>query len=163
MSFWATLKELARIGMPTRHSVKGKTGRARKAARLGGHTMSDNAWLQKLKPGDTVFISQPYCQPERPAVVSRITNTQVVTRRQVCSKDANYEERFRRLNGRSVGNHGRFEILKDTPERRMKWHIETLTQKAVSMRGMMAIPDTEPELLAFIEAIKPFVKTIGGK
>jgi predicted RNA-binding protein with PUA-like domain len=57
-------------------------------------------WLAKLKVGDEVFVTRSYGQCPEVVVVSRITKAMIMTK---YPQGNQYESRFRRDSGRSVG------------------------------------------------------------
>ena len=116
----------------------------------------NNEWLNNLKVGDTVFISQSYGVAPRQATVSRLTKAHIFVKVLMGS----YEEDFWRKDGYMVGgnawNHNC--LIQNTEETRERVLIEKLKNKVNSMRNKLPTPNDKDTLIQLIEALKPFVK-----
>ena len=112
-------------------------------------------WIDKLKVGDSVFISSRYSGAPELAKVKRLTSTRVMV------EYGRSELAFHKKNGWLVGADvwSHRSLLEPTPERYRAAETEKLRNIAIKLRDKLPIPQTEEELLKFIEALKPFIKS----
>lgn len=114
--------------------------------------MQDKEWVQQLKVGDTVFVSQSYGYVPRQAKVKRLTKTQIIL--------DPYDEKFNRLNGLSIGG-GKWNIqhlIQPTEKVYKEINLERLKNTVINLKNKLAIPQTEPELVKLIGYLKEFIK-----
>ena len=110
-------------------------------------SVNDKEWLQNLKEGDLVYVSQSYGRAAVPEKVVKTTRTQIVL---------SHDRRFRKVNGLMIGGRCYAHLLEPTKERWEAWQVERLKSKAVTLRNKINIPDTKPELLEFIEVLSKY-------
>lgn len=114
--------------------------------------MEDAEWVKSLKIGDEVFID--YSKYDRidykRAKVERLTKLYVIVNK----------FKFRKTTGWRAP-HDPWDIVKlvQITDKRIKDNrINDLQDQALILRNHLPIPQTEEELIRFIEALKPFVK-----
>lgn len=114
----------------------------------------NDKWLEKLKVGDDVFVSQRYGEIPEAGLVKRFTKTQIV----VTYLNSEYERKFRRKDGMSVGGDiwHRQCLLEPTEERKEKGLLNSLLVKARSLKEYMVFPDTKEELIEVIDFLKKY-------
>ncbi len=114
-----------------------------------------NEWLISLKVGDRVLIeSGSFSKNYLFKNVIKITPTQIIV------GNDEYKERFRRQDGRRVGDSGysRGYLVEQTPELIAELEIKKLQYKAKVLRDTVAIPDDKEPLLKLIKALQSFVE-----
>ncbi len=118
----------------------------------------NNEWLKNLKIGDRVLIeSGSFSRSYQFKNIIKITPTQIIV------GNDEYKERFRRMDGRRIGDSGytRGCLVEQTPKLMSEIEIIKLQYKAKVLRDTIAIPDDKETLIKFIEALEalqPFVR-----
>ena len=115
--------------------------------------MSDE-WLQKLKVGDEVYVSQKYSAAPIKETVSRITDTQIILSQKNFAGNL-VEQKFRKKDGRLLGG-GVWDIqflLQPTPELEEQVKIKRLTDTASKLKDSLGIPHTLIGLEKFIQLL----------
>ena len=119
--------------------------------------MEEREWRESLKPGDRVAISKTGWNAHYDFVrVGRLTKTFILIK----WSDRN-EQKFRKKDGREPGDSWTPSYLcKPTPEIGREIAHQKLIRKANHLCGNIRRPKNmeTKELIAFIKAIKPFVK-----
>jgi hypothetical protein len=121
----------------------------------------NNEWLQNLKVGDEVYISQDYNEPPRHAIVLRTTEKQIIVKEKANS-GGEYESRFWKKNSKEVSSdswHSHF-LLEPSPKIREEVEVSRLKNQAQILRNKLSIPQTKPELIDFIEKLSSLVKEV---
>ncbi len=116
--------------------------------------MLNKEWVQKLKEGDEVYISQSYGYPPIHGNVCRLTPTQIVI------KTNKYDSKFHRKDGWSIGGgswHRQFLIM-PSDEVREKIEVSDLQSKAKELRNKLATPNTKVALIKFIKYLSELIK-----
>jgi hypothetical protein len=122
---------------------------------VGGDVMVDRKWLDSLRVGDTVYISQSYGLPPLKKTVSRITNTQIII---PINERADW--RFRKRDGHEINSdvwRSQY-LIKPSLEVEKRVRISSLQNKAILLKGKISIPDDESSLLSLIDFLSRFVK-----
>jgi len=122
----------------------------------------NDKWLENLKVGDTVFVdtSQYGAFSGYRAKVKRFTKSGNF----IIVESDDKEIRFRKSDGLSLGNKWHWDKLKQwNDEIREKILMHNLKKKALHLRQSLPIPNKKEELIAFIKALKPFIKTDTGE
>lgn len=124
---------------------------------MKGGGMKDKEWLQRLKEGDEVFVSQRF-GPHTPARVARTTKTQIIIERKNLMGTVT-EDRYRRVDGWYITSDrwASTYLIPPTDELRLKFKICHLRAKANNLREKMVLPNTEAELLDLIEVLSKYV------
>ena len=118
--------------------------------------MNTNEWLQNLKAEDKVYIDGRYGSAGVIGRVFRVTKTMIVV-----ASPQGFNTRYRKEDGFSVGEDSYTGgIIRElTQERIDEVKLCGLKNKAVMLRGKLAIPQTEAELKWFIKVLKSFCAT----
>lgn len=116
----------------------------------------ERKWLDGLKAGDKIYVTQSYGLPPTPVEVVRVTATMIIVKHP--AHDA--ESRYRRDSGRSVGGGawGSQYLVMPTDEVREQFEVARLQRIVTNLRNKLEIPSDKPTLLAMIAALRPFVK-----
>ncbi len=120
--------------------------------------MTEWEWLASLKPGDEVFVSQPYQREHISSKVSRITKTMIMIGCLNATGEF-YEQRFTK-NGRSVGTSlwAVHYLIQPSDDIRNEIRVGKLKQIARHLKDKLSIPEDEETLREFIECLRKFVK-----
>ena len=109
-------------------------------------------WLESLKPGDEVFIDySKYSHVDyKHAKVERLTKLYIIVN----------GIKFRKTNGWKAPSDpwDTTTLVQITDERIKDNRINNLKDQSLTLRHKLPIPQTEEELMRFIDALKPFVK-----
>jgi len=118
--------------------------------------MEEKEWLNKLKPGDKVYLDRGY-NGHSVESVSRITATQIVIK-----INDRYEIRFRIKDGFEVGGDSwHHSILRElTPRLIDKIRMENKVRKMNELKNGLITPDNESELDALIEVLNKYQKSL---
>jgi hypothetical protein len=122
--------------------------------------MNEDQWIEKLNPGDTVFMWQPYgCAPKQ-TKVTRKTAKMIFVVGAVRGDNTIVESNFWIKNGRSVGANSYYSshLIQDSPNVRERVELDRLKQKANYIREHTGTPHDKETLLKFIAAMEPFMK-----
>ena len=119
--------------------------------------MTDQEWLDQIKAGDKVFISNRFGAVPSEGTVSRRTKTRIfiVTGQNWAGNDI--EEGFR-LDGRLVGGDAWTlrQIIRPTDELGTRIELAKLTVKARSLHESVVFPKTKDELLQLIANLEKY-------
>ena len=99
-------------------------------------------WLAKLKVGDEIFVTRSYGQCPEVVVVSRITKAMIMTK---YPQGNQYESRFRRDSGRSVGG-GAWNseyLIEPNEDHRRVVRIAKLKELIRNLRASLVVPVDE--------------------
>jgi ribosomal protein L14 len=108
-------------------------------------------WLNNLKPGDEVFVSQRYGKPSERVIVERLTKAHIVTKG---------GKRFRKRDGVIVGaDTWSMQILQEpTSRRREEWRVHRLKQAAWMWINRLTVPNDSEKLIEFVQTLKELVE-----
>jgi len=120
--------------------------------------MTETEWLCNLKPGDEVFITLRYGRHYDSALVSRITDSQIVISFANLLSGYKYDRKFRKRDGAEIGLIDRNYLRMPTPERREEREIALLQDRVNRLRGKLSTPNDRQTLEAMVAALTPFVK-----
>lgn len=119
--------------------------------------MTDQEWLDQIKAGDKVFISNRFGAVPSNGVVSRRTKARIfiITGQNWSGNDI--EEGFR-LNGNIVGGNAWSQryIIRPTAELDARIKLAKLTMKAKSLHESVIFPKTEDELSQLIADLEKY-------
>jgi hypothetical protein len=118
-----------------------------------------NEWINNLKVGDEIFVSQPHGAIPLVSTVSRITKAQIFVgfKNYVGEK---YEKAFWKKDGYQVGAqiYWATRLIQPTKENKKTVYVGNLKREADALIKKIVIPDDEESLLKLINAIRPFCK-----
>ena len=108
-------------------------------------------WLQNLKVGDDVYTVHSYSNYFDHAVVTRLTNTQII----IFNDDSDVESKHSKKDGARIGNNGWHSYTLEPPTQDIKDSIETYTLKNQAQRlyNNLTMPKTKEELIRFINVL----------
>lgn len=126
--------------------------------------MKESDWLNELKAGDTVFMTQSYGQCAIPVPIIRITDTMIIVAGAKNYAGEIIEARFRRRDGYQITDdkwHAQC-LIKDTPELRERYAVDLLKQRVNRLRNKLSTPNDRKTLEKMVAALSPFVKEEKG-
>lgn len=119
--------------------------------------MEDNkSWLENLKAGDEVFISKKYSGIPSIEKAARVTATRIMIK-----VNENYEEIYKKKDGRLIGNTEPFTsiyLIEPNEKDRHKITINRLQCKVRSLVDKLVIPSDENHLAELIAVLGKFTK-----
>ena len=121
--------------------------------------MEDREWLENLKPGDPVFITQRFSEASRPDVVTGLTKTQILVGR-VTKDGIDRRDRFRKSDGRLIGatTWDVQWLRQPTEELQTKYDVDRLKRRAGALQDKLGTPNTKPVLQDFIATLERLIE-----
>lgn len=121
--------------------------------------ITEKEWLENLKVGDEVYISQRFKEVPYLDKVSRVTDKQIIINK-LNGIGKPYEIRFWKKDGFSLGRDSwtRDRLIMPSEKLRELIEIDKLKSVARNLKDKLTIPQTKQELIDFIRAIQVFVK-----